>query len=142
MNINTSSTHLNQQRQSDKQHHLPTVLLVEDSYEGQLLVKHYIKSSYNIVIAPTGEQAISLLKEVDVKAVLMDLHLASNMTGLEATKIIRSMPDKGSLPIIALTAFTMSGIREQCLEAGCTEYIQKPTTKQQLLTLLQKYIHN
>ena len=118
---------------------LSTVLLVEDSYEGQLLVKHYLVHSYNVLIAKSGEEAIDLLMTHDIDAVLMDLHLASDLTGLQTTQIIRSIPDKMHVPVIALTAFAMQGTRESCLEAGCNDYIEKPTTKQKLLTLLNKY---
>lgn len=120
--------------------HRPTVLLVEDSYEGQLLIKHYIKDKYEIVTVATGEKALEAVVENDVKAILMDLHLAGAMTGLQTTAQIRTMPEKNALPIIALTAFATEDTRDRCFQAGCNEYIPKPASKQKILSVLEQFI--
>ena len=119
---------------------LPMILLVEDSFEGQILIKHYIKGEYNVVTTTTGEQAVELARTLDVKAIIMDLHLAGQMTGIEATKIIRTMEGKENIPIIALTAYSMSDMRDRCLEAGCSDFLQKPANRKILLDLLRNLI--
>ena len=120
--------------------HRPTVLLVEDSYEGQLLIQHYIKDKYDILTVATGEKALEAVVENDVQAILMDLHLAGAMTGLQATEQIRTMPHKSALPIIALTAFATEDTRDRCFQAGCNEYIPKPASKQKILSILEQFI--
>ena len=62
------------------------------------------------------------------------------MDGLTATKIIKSF--HSDLPIIATTAFAMTGEREYILEAGCDDYLPKPLTREDLISKIQKYMNN
>ena len=48
------------------------------------------------------------------------------MSGLEATKRIRSDRPIAQTPVVAVTAHAMDGDRTRCLEAGCSSYISKP----------------
>src|SRR5207249_7931286 len=71
--------------------------------------------------------------------ILMDLQMPE-MDGLEATRIIRQKeaarggygPNGGRIPIIAMTAFAMTGDRENCLEAGMDGYVAKPVRADEL----------
>lgn len=60
------------------------------------------------------------------------------MNGVEATKIIRSLPVKQPV-IIALTANTMMGDREECIKAGMNDYLSKPIKLEALTEILIKW---
>jgi len=60
------------------------------------------------------------------------------MNGLEATKLIREF--RPELPIIATTAYAQTGDQHRFLAAGCSDYIAKPFTQEQLIYLLKKHI--
>ena len=63
------------------------------------------------------------------------------MSGFEATRTIRSLsPEFQTLPIIALTACTITGTREQCLEAGMNDYLTKPLKIKQLKKKLNEWL--
>jgi CheY-like chemotaxis protein len=60
------------------------------------------------------------------------------MNGREAMLEIKKIrPD---LPVIAQTAFAMSGDREKYLREGFDNYISKPINVQELISLIDKYI--
>jgi CheY-like chemotaxis protein len=51
------------------------------------------------------------------------------------------MPERQSLPILALTAKAMKGDREKCIEAGASDYIAKPVESEYLLSMLRAWLH-
>ena len=60
------------------------------------------------------------------------------MDGITATRIIKSF--KSTLPIIATTAYALSSDRERCMDAGCNDYLSKPIRKDQLISMMNKYM--
>jgi CheY-like chemotaxis protein len=66
----------------------------------------------------------------------MDLKMPV-MDGFEATRAIRLF--RPELPVIAITAFSMSGDKKKALEAGCNEYLAKPVSKIDLFEILSKH---
>jgi len=73
--------------------------------------------------------------------ILMDVQMPE-MDGLEATKMIRVCLSNQPV-IIAMTANTLQGDREECLRAGMDDYISKPVNLEELINLLEKWaIHS
>jgi two-component system, chemotaxis family, sensor kinase CheA len=62
------------------------------------------------------------------------------MDGFEAIQHIRKINIFETIPIIALTAKAMKHSREECLEAGATDYISKPINLEQLFSLMQVWL--
>ncbi len=63
------------------------------------------------------------------------------MDGFETMRQIRQMKQFESLPMIALTAKAMTGDREQCIEAGASDYVSKPVDTDQLVSLLRVWLY-
>ncbi len=104
------------------------VLIVDDN-EINLKVACGLLRPYHMQLLTThsGKEAIALLRSKDVDLVLMD-HMMPEMDGVETTSIIRSMEDAyyKKLPIIALTANAVSGVREMFIASGFDDFVAKP----------------
>jgi PAS domain S-box-containing protein len=105
------------------------VLLAEDNPVNQkLTVSTLEKWGHSVVIAEDGHAALDALETGTFDLVLMDVQMP-RMDGLRATALIRERERAtGSprIPIVAMTARTMSGDRERCLEVGMDDYLPKP----------------
>jgi len=116
-----------------------TVLIVEDEWSNYMLLNAYLTScNYLTIYATNGLEAIAKFREFpNIGLVLMDLKMPL-MNGFEATRIIRS--ENPTLPIIAITAYALSGDREKAIEAGCNSYLAKPINKNELLEKINQYL--
>jgi CheY-like chemotaxis protein len=121
-----------------KEQRLPSVLLVEDNQENKDVITYFIRSVCKVDSTGDGPSAIEMAKNKQYELILMDINLGLGMNGLEATKNIRLIPGYENVPIVAVTAYAMVGDKEIFLNAGCTHYISKPFTKQEIIELLSK----
>ena len=71
--------------------------------------------------------------------VLMDMQMPV-MDGLEATQHIRGMPNRTTLPILAMTANAFAEDRARCLAAGMNDFIAKPISPNQLYSLVLRWL--
>ncbi|MES2992884.1 MAG: response regulator [Pseudomonadota bacterium] len=102
------------------------VLLAEDDEVSMLLAAELMKRvEIEVVTARDGREAIAQLERCEVDGVLMDCQMP-DMDGFAATRTIRQDPRWVNLPIIAMTANTMTGDREAVLAAGMNDHIAKP----------------
>jgi len=117
------------------------ILLAEDDPSNQFaMIKLLEKAGYEVMLAENGKQAIDLLKIHDFDCILMDVQMPL-MDGVEATKTIRSSADLGlkkDIPIIAMTAYAMSGDRETFLKCGMNDYVRKPVRMDDLAVTLDR----
>ena len=99
---------------------------------------YILKRDYQYVRAKNGKEAVEMVEKGGIDVVLMDIKMPV-MDGLEATKAIReNHPD---LPIVALTANAFDSDRQLALEAGCTEFLSKPVSREKCLNTLSKLLN-
>ncbi len=115
------------------------LLVVDDSHTAIKLFEVMLKpTNSKLKFAYSGEGAIDIIKEhKDIDLVLMDLRMPG-MNGLEATSALKSI--RPELPVIAQTAYALSGDREMALSNGCDDYISKPINFEELITIINKHI--
>ena len=102
------------------------VLIVEDNDDNLFTIKQVLTSlPVTVETARTGREAIELCRRHAPDLILMDVELPG-MSGLDASRGIRELPDCADIPIIALTAEALAGDRERVLAARCSEYLAKP----------------
>ena len=94
-----------------------------------------------VLTVDSGQAAISMLRSKDIDIVFMD-HMMPEMDGIEATKAIRSMEGSyyKNLPIIALTANAVNGVRDMYIEAGLNDFIAKPIELSALDRVLKTWL--
>lgn len=118
----------------------PLILLAEDNEANSITISSYLQSKgYRIKLATNGYQALKLAQSDPPDLILMDIQMPE-MDGLETMQLIRKDSRLASVPIIALTAFTMEGDRERCCEAGANEYIAKPVQPKKLVNAIQSLL--
>ena len=116
-----------------------TLLIAEDEESNMYFLQEVLRSTgIHLLFAVNGLEAVEQCKiNPEIDLVLMDIKMP-RMDGLEATKIIKSF--RSNLPVIATTAFAMTSDREYILEAGCDDYLPKPTTREGLIVKIQKWM--
>jgi CheY-like chemotaxis protein/HPt (histidine-containing phosphotransfer) domain-containing protein len=114
------------------------VLLAEDSRAQQRLVSYLLtKAGVTVVLAQNGQEAVDLAGREPFDAVLLDMQMPQ-MDGYEAATVLRRQGYRG--PIVALTADTLGGDQQRCLQAGCDDYLAKPVQPADLLGLLLRHL--
>jgi PAS domain S-box-containing protein len=114
------------------------VLIVEDDSINALTIERMLKNNFNIISVNSGLKAIEEVKKQAVDIILMDINLKHEISGIEATRLIRKIEGYEKIPIVAMTAYAMPSDREEFLENGCSHYIAKPFTKNEILQLLKE----
>ncbi|GHV39163.1 hypothetical protein AGMMS49546_10760 [Spirochaetia bacterium] len=124
-------------------------LLVVDDIATNLKVAEGLLSPYQAKVDTclSGVEAIELVKHRDYDIVFMD-HMMPEMDGIEATAAIRAwekkQQDEGNekkpVPIIALTANAVSGMKEMFLEKGFDDFLAKPMDVSKLDDIMGKWI--
>lgn len=98
---------------------------------------------YQMVVVPAtdGKDALKQLEaNADIAIILMDM-MMPEMDGYETIETIRRDDSHANIPIIAVTAKTMMGDREKCIDAGASDYISKPVDIDQLVSLLRVWLY-
>ncbi len=119
----------------------PRLLVAEDNPINQRLISTALKQAgYVVDMVGDGVEAVHAVQRLPYDLVLMDIRMPV-MSGVEATQRIRSMNEPAaSLPIIAMTANTMVGDREEYLDAGMNDYVAKPIDFHMLLRKIEGYL--
>jgi CheY-like chemotaxis protein len=116
------------------------VLLVEDTEDNRQMMRRLLEmSGYYVVEAINGEEAVKLAAEARPQIILMDLSLPL-IDGLTATRRIRSLPELGRVPIIAVSAHDTADFHSEALAAGCNAYITKPIDYPELEEIVNRLV--
>jgi PAS domain S-box-containing protein len=114
------------------------ILIVEDDDQSFIFFERILKGTgAEVIRALDGKQAIDFIQREKFNLVLMDIQLPEMDGYASAGKIKKLNP---GLPVIAQTAYAMSGEKDRSLKAGCNDYISKPIKINDLLTIIAKYI--
>lgn len=117
------------------------VLLAEDNIVNQKVGKAMIaKLGHECDVVRDGLETLDALKTTEYNMIFMDIQMPV-MDGFETTAAIRANPRWEKVPIIALTAHTMRGDKERCIEAGMDDYLAKPINPMELALVIKRWAH-
>ncbi|MCL4813822.1 MAG: response regulator [Vicinamibacteraceae bacterium] len=110
-----------------------TILVIDDDDFYQRVVRRVLESAgHHVVGMPSAETGLAALRQERVDLVLMDVELPG-MTGIEATRRIRQQSAAAPLPVIVLTRHSEQTTVAEALDAGATDFIVKPGSRETLL---------
>lgn len=116
-----------------------TILIAEDVESNYIYLQELLRqTNAKLIWAQNGEEAVKEIKtNPDVDLVLMDI-LMPEMDGYEASKQIKKL--RSELPIIAQTAYSLEGGRDNSDLVNFDDYLIKPIWSPQLMAIILKYI--
>jgi CheY-like chemotaxis protein len=119
---------------------VPKVLIVEDDKINREMIERMLSlNGYEVISASDGAKALLMARTHLPDVIIMDMGLPV-LNGWQATYRLKSDESTRHIPVIALTAFTLSTDRIRCLAVGCDDYDVKPIDMTRLLTKLHTNI--
>ncbi|MEZ5575817.1 MAG: response regulator [Candidatus Competibacteraceae bacterium] len=119
------------------------VLVAEDNPVNQEMALAVLRAlGCQVEVVANGQEAVEAVARTQYDLLFMDCQMPV-LDGFAATAAIRhweQVQGRPRLPIIALTANVVKGFREQCLAAGMDDYLSKPFTQEQLVTVLDSWL--
>jgi len=116
------------------------ILVVEDNELNMKLLNDVLEAhGYEVMSTGRGAVAVEWARQYRPDLILMDLQLP-DLSGLEATRQLKSDPETHRIPVIAVTAFAMAGDEKKALEHGCDAYVAKPIVLRDFLNLISSFV--
>ena len=117
-----------------------TILLVEDDS----LLRHAFRllledAGYRIHEAGTAHEALEKARAATPDLTLLDLGLP-DAPGLDVVRTLRLHEATQDTPIVALTGRVGADEKQECIDAGCTDYLAKPVPARELLKRLTEFL--
>jgi CheY-like chemotaxis protein len=119
------------------------ILVVEDDEDNRDVVEFLINRSHldvELMMAENGEEAVQCVRKRKPDLILMDMQMPI-MDGYTAVPMIKADPELSAIPIIAFTALARPEDIARTKSIGCIEHCTKPMDPEQLIKLIQNYIH-
>lgn len=117
------------------------ILYVEDDLLNRKVVECLLRPYYEVHLATSVEEAVKKLVDYngEFDIVLLDVNLGGK-SGIELLKHIKNTDPLKNIPLVALTAYAMSGDREKLLREGFDGYLAKPFRKENLIQIIEQLI--
>jgi two-component system cell cycle response regulator DivK len=117
------------------------ILVVDDNDDVRSILVVLLERSggYETLEAATGQEAVEKTISGRPDLILMDIRLP-DISGVDATKAIKNNPRTEQIPIVAYSALSLVGWKQQAFQAGMVAYLQKPVNLKLLMETIQEFI--
>jgi len=116
------------------------ILLVDDDEITFNIISIWLKKIAAVDYAPNKEMAFKLIRKKQYPLIIMDINLKKGQNGIEILKEIRKMPEYAKIPVIACTAYAMTGDEEKLIAFGFNRYISKPFEKEKIVGVTKELL--
>ena len=116
------------------------VLIVEDHRENRELMAYLLDAfGHATLLATSAAEGIRVARQASPDLILMDLQMPG-MDGYEAVRLLKSDPDLGRCPVLAVTALAMVGDRERIMASGFDGYLPKPISASSFVGEVEQFL--
>jgi CheY-like chemotaxis protein len=120
---------------------IPVVLIAEDHQDTRQVTKLLLEmEGCSAIEAANGLEAVQAALSLKLNLILMDIDMPI-MDGLEAARCLRQNDCTRGIPIVAVTADDNQR-RQEAIEAGCNDFLEKPLMPPMLRDALAKYVNS
>ena len=121
--------------------YLKRILIVDDRHESRSILDVMLHRvwGYETIEATTGTEAVKKAITEQPDLIIMDLGLPG-ISGVDATKAIKDNSATAHIPIIAHTVWPADSCKEQALNAGMVDYLEKPVPMALMKTTIEKFL--
>ncbi len=117
-----------------------TILIVDDNPTNlQVLYGTLSSEGYHLLVARSGEAALTIAKETQPALILLDI-MMPRMSGFEVCRKIKSDPTTRDIPVIMVTALNELTDIERGVESGTDDFITKPVNRLELTTRVKSLL--
>jgi CheY-like chemotaxis protein len=116
------------------------VLIVENHADmREILVRIFELMGFTAITSRDGREGVQRALAEKPDLIVMDI-MMPEMSGWEATRILRGNPETKEVPVLAATVLFRPSDLQRCISAGCNDYIVKPFTVKQLRRKLESLV--
>ncbi len=116
------------------------VLIIEDNEQNMYLTTFILETNHcEVFQARNGRDGIAMARKLRPDLIILDIQLPE-IDGITVARELNSLPETGSIPIMAVTSYAMPGDRERILAAGCRAYIEKPINPEHFVREAEKFL--
>jgi CheY-like chemotaxis protein len=116
------------------------ILIMEDDDDTLEMVRFLLtRSGYEVITARDGRHGLEVARQQLPDLILLDLAMPE-LDGWSVAQELKTDPAMRNIPIVALTAYTLSSDRRRALNAGCDGFIPKPMNVAEFVPKIEKYL--
>ena len=117
-----------------------TILYVEDNQFNRKIARDLLsRTTYRLLEAIDGEAGLVSARSERPDLIIMDIQLPK-ISGLDATRTLRTDPETAHIPVIVITSFALSGDEQKATDAGASAYLAKPYSPRELLQIIRRFV--
>lgn len=115
------------------------IVVEDDELSMRLFNDLLLANGYEVLQSVDGSDILQLAREHNPDLIVMDIQLP-DVSGIDRTRMLKSDKDLKHIPVLAVTAFSLTGGIERILAAGCDDVLGKPVSVQTFIDAVKRLL--